>query len=243
MKKMLFILSILFAFASYGQRIVDGDQVIARDSININDLWWSVTSPSNGQLMQIVGGRLVNSTVSLTPWDSLYFENLTDGDIDWYQGGIKLGDIDIDGRYLLLTDTTDYVQFTDSITEYITPTNLTDSLDLIRSGISAIASSFEITLPVNGTLSGSVSAAVEGTDYPTGWVLSVSGGDLQIQHSLSKYPSSIIVKYNTTGSTYRQLRSFDNAYSGVLEVDTDNVTIESISAFYTAYKLKIKISF
>lgn len=99
---------------------------------------------------------------------------------------------------------------------------------------------YRITLPVNGTLSGSAAAA---TDLPSGWSLSVSGGDLEIEHGLGRYSSSVNISYNTTGSSYRQLRNFDNAYSGVLDVDSNNLTIESISTFYTAYELRITILF
>jgi len=99
---------------------------------------------------------------------------------------------------------------------------------------------YRVTLPVNGTLSGSATAA---TDLPAGWSLSTSGGDLQINHGLGRYSSAVNVAYNTSGSSYRQLRNFDNAYSGVLNVDNNNLTIESISNFYTAYALRITIIF
>ena len=102
---------------------------------------------------------------------------------------------------------------------------------------------YSITLPIEGTLSGSVAAAVEGTDYPTGWVLSASGGNLQVNHGLGRYTANTNVFLNSSGSSYRQLRNFDNAYSGILDVDDNNVIIESISTFYTAYKLRVKIIF
>lgn len=102
---------------------------------------------------------------------------------------------------------------------------------------------YKITLPVNGTLSGSVAAAVEGTDYPTGWVLAASGGNLQINHGLTRYAMNARVKYNVSGNQYRHLKDFENGYSGLLDVDSDNLTIEGISTFYTAYKLQILISF
>lgn len=104
----------------------------------------------------------------------------------------------------------------------------------------AMKSNYKITLPVNGTLSGSAAAA---TDLPSGWSLSVSGGDLQINHGLGRYSASVNVSYNTSGDSYRYLRNFDNAYSGYVDVDNNNLTIESISTLYTAYKLRIKIIF
>lgn len=104
----------------------------------------------------------------------------------------------------------------------------------------AMKSNYKITLPVNGTLSGSAAAA---TDIPSGWSLSVSDGDLQINHGMGRYSSEVNIKYNTSGESYRQLRNFDNAYSGVLDVDNNNLTIESISTFYTAYELRITIIF
>jgi len=102
---------------------------------------------------------------------------------------------------------------------------------------------YEITLPIAGTLSGSVSLMVEGTDYPTGWVISTSGGDLIINHGKGAYTANVSVKYNASGDAYRQMRNFDNAYSGILDTDNNNFTIESISQFYTEYKLRISILF
>lgn len=97
-----------------------------------------------------------------------------------------------------------------------------------------------ITLPINGTLTGSVAAA---TDVPAGWVLSTVGGDLKIQHGLLKYASGVNVFYNSAGSSYRQYRNFADAYSGILNVDNNNLTIESITQDYTGYIIRIQILF
>ncbi len=102
---------------------------------------------------------------------------------------------------------------------------------------------YEITLPVAGTLSASISAAVEGTDYESGWNLSASGGNLEIGHNLSNYVASVTVFYNTSGDAYRQLVNFQSAYNNIENYSQDSLSVISISEYYTQYKLKVYLLF
>jgi len=98
---------------------------------------------------------------------------------------------------------------------------------------------YEITLPIAGTLAGSIISATEGTDYPTGWNLSASGSNLEIGHNTDRYVANVTVFYNTGGEGYRQLVNFQSAYNNIQNYNKDSLTIVSISEYYTQYKLKV----
>jgi hypothetical protein len=225
MKKTLLITSLIFlSFVGYSQTrnelieafrefILTGDSLRATTQIDLND-----TTLATKQYV-------LNTAGAGNGWDSLTW-NASTGQIVWWYAGIEIDSINTDNRYVLLSDST---------SQYLTAYSINNLIN--QSGIQTV---YRITLPINGTLSGSAAAA---TDLPSGWSLSVSGGDLQINHGLGRYSASVNVRYNTSGDSYRQLRNFDNAYSGVLDVDNNNLTIESISTFYTAYELRITIIF
>jgi hypothetical protein len=149
----------------------------------------------------------------------------------WYIGASQIGSTveSLDGRNVKYSDSTD-VYYTQ---------NYLDSA-LLLAGTKNV---FPITLPVAGSLTVSINAAVEGVDYPTGWILTASGGNLQINHGLARYSASVRVKYNVSGDQYRHLKDFESGYSGLLDVDDNNLTIESITTFYNSNKLKIYILF
>ena len=176
---------------------------------------------------------LVNS--GLVGIDSISFEN--GYVVYWVAGSVSDSTISLDVRYLQYSDTTSLVvtitQLNDSLDNY--PTNL----DLDTALLGLTQSVYNITLPINGTLSGSVAAAVEGTDYPTGWVLSASGVNLLIEHNLSRHGANVNVSYNISSTNYKFLRPFVDAYQGWTNLDDDNVRIETISTRYTQSILKI----
>ena len=170
--------------------------------------------------------------------DSIPF-NPENGNQEMYFSGAIVYTTNFDSRYVRIQDSTDV---------YVNWNTLLDSINRVDSTIEEIATStkyvYTVYLPINGTLAGSVSAAIEGVDYPTGWVLSASSNDLQINHGLDRYTADITVAYNYSGTGYRQLRNFADAYSGKFDVDTNNTTIESVAyPFYTQYRIKISILF
>ena len=231
MKKLIFLLGILsFALTGHSQKNMETAKITEYLILNADTVRFD-GAQIDGEVIKRVSGVWTNGTggAGSAAVDSLIWD-FSDGYLGWYISGSVSDSISLDDRYVEISDTLS--------TGIFYTQRQVDSLV-----VNYQSTVFTISLPINGTLSGSVAAAVEGTDYPDGWVLAASGGDLQVNHGLGRYTMDATVKYNTTGDTYRQLRNFDNAYSGVLDVDDENVTIESISTFYTAYKLKIHISF
>jgi len=228
MKKLILIFGIVFSvFLADAQ--IKGYTVEATEYLIISgDTLGATTQLTGADTIAATKDYVLSVAGAGNGWDSIIYQP-DDGYLVWWYAGARIDSTSTDGRDVMYTDSTDifYTQRT------------VDSL-ITASGAQTV---YAITLPIAGTLSGSVALMVEGTDYPTGWVIAASGGDLQVNHGLGRYTANTTIKYNTTGSTYRQLRNFDNAYSGVLDVDNNNVTIESISTFYTAYKLKIHILF
>jgi hypothetical protein len=166
--------------------------------------------------------------------DSIPF-NIATGDQDMYLSGLISYTTNFDGRYVRIQDSLQV-----SSNNYVNFNTLNDSIASLESQIGATVNFYRITLPINGTLAGSVAAA---TDVPPGWVLGSLGGNLTVNHNIGRYLANVRVKYNVSGDQYRHLKDFESGYSGLLDVDNNNLTIESISTFYTAAKLQIIISF
>ena len=244
MNKLVFVLIVIIvlAFSNAGDNIIiqsarlDGlfygnasgatDTLIIPDVDSVGQYMFSnARDPINS--LDVVNLRTLTNSTS-NGWDSIPFDSGS-GDLKVYLGAANVYTTSLDDRYIMYSDTTSlvpgYGEFQDSITAV---------KSLITEGL--MKTIYTITLPINGTLSGSVAAA---TDFPDGWVLSASGGDLEINHGTGRYCTNVNVAYNSSGTAYRLLRNFDNGYSGVLNDDVNNVTVESISDFYTAYALKI----
>lgn len=95
--------------------------------------------------------------------------------------------------------------------------------------IGSTPQSFSITLPSASTVSGRISAAVEGTDYPTGWVLSADGLNIEITHGLGRWIANVTVWAKTTGTQRQQLFN-TAAYNGVTCLDDNTVKIFSLAS-------------
>ena len=198
---------------------------------------------------------------NVTGFDSIDYNILDNGLLRFLSTSIVTYSVSLDGRMAQLSDSTVVfvtpTQLNDSLANYTTTEDLSDSLNLhvLYSDSTDIYYSqhdvdsllliagqqnvFSITLPINGTLAGSIAAAVEGTDYPTGWVLSASGVNLLIEHNLSRYGANVNVSYNISSTNYKFLRPFVDAYQGWTNLDDDNVRVETISTRYTQSILKI----
>ncbi|MCK9544420.1 MAG: hypothetical protein M0R03_20570 [Novosphingobium sp.] len=100
----------------------------------------------------------------------------------------------------------------------------------------------EITLPSDTTVAGRISSLTEGTDYPTGWSLSVgeSEFDLLITHNKGKKVFDIKVYSVDSLGKERMLIPFDNAYSGILTIDSNSVQIEALSEVQRQLKIYIE---
>lgn len=96
-----------------------------------------------------------------------------------------------------------------------------------------------ITLPSDTTVAGRIFGAVEGIDYPTGWVLTTGDSeyDLLITHTVSRNIANVSVfSVDGTGKE-RMLVPFNNAYTGILTIDVDSFQVEAL----TDVQLEIKI--
>jgi hypothetical protein len=118
---------------------------------------------------------------------------------------------------------------------------------LTLADISGFIEPITITLPSEGSVQARVDNAVEGVDYPTGWVLYAAGdnaNDLIIEHGLTKYVifvsiNSIQVGGLTPGS--RMLLG-NAAYSGIIAPDNDTLRIEGLATKATIIKINIIFS-
>nr|WP_320022081.1 hypothetical protein [uncultured Draconibacterium sp.] len=89
---------------------------------------------------------------------------------------------------------------------------------------------FKITLPAASSVFDRIEKAVEGTDYPSGWILSdmVDGEfHISINHGLGRRVAGITV-CSVDGTEERQLRPYSAAYMGWYTPDTNNLVIETL---------------
>lgn len=100
-----------------------------------------------------------------------------------------------------------------------------------------------ITLPSDTTVEGRITGLIEGTDYPTGWSLSVGETefDLLITHNKGKKIFDVKIYSVDSLGKERMLIPFNNAYSGILAIDSNSVQIEALAGVQR--QLKIYISF
>lgn len=99
---------------------------------------------------------------------------------------------------------------------------------------------YTVRLPSQSTVQARINAAVEGVDYPTGWVLTtgVSPVDINIEHNLGRRVANITIFSETTASEHQQL--FDTAaHNGVTTPDVNNVLVQSLATITTAINIYI----
>lgn len=117
--------------------------------------------------------------------------------------------------------------------------NVEDALIQLWNKIEATKNVYSVMLPSSTTVAGRIAGAVEGTDYPTGWVLNagVSPVDLYIVHGLNKRVSSISV-WAITGTEEQQLFN-TAAYNGVKTPSVNELLIQSLATINKAIKIYI----
>lgn len=164
--------------------------------------------------------------------DSIPF-NPTNGNLDAYFGGVNFYTTNLDDRY---------IEYGDTLTIAVTQNQLADSLAIRDSLIDVKKYVYTITLPISGTLAGSI-AAMTSSDNPYGWTFTANGTNLEIQHDLGRSLANVTVKYNSSGTIYRALVPHQTAYNTFEDEDLNNATIISISNFYSQYELKVHLTF
>ena len=115
----------------------------------------------------------------------------------------------------------------------------TDSVLLLFSG-----NVYAITLPSAATIAGRISAASEGTDYPTGWVLAAGTdpADIDITHNLGMRVANVNIFYNVSGTENRQLVNFNNAYTGIITTSINQLRIEGLTTIQKEIQIYITFS-
>ena len=100
--------------------------------------------------------------------------------------------------------------------------------------------SYTITLPNASTVNGRCIGAVEGTDYPNGWIIKAYNGnpnDFHIIHGLNKRIFNIAI-YTVSGSGDRLL--YGNAsHSGLIAPDKSNLRIENLATIATPLVIQL----
>jgi len=128
-----------------------------------------------------------------------------------------------------------------SSTNYLKLLNDATAVDSVLIEISS-KPVYTITLPSATSVANRVSGAVEGTDYPIGWVISdgtISAADLDITHTIGRRVISVDVFYNYTGTVYRQLVNFSNAYTGIVTPSDGTLRIEGLTTVQKEIKIYI----
>lgn len=97
---------------------------------------------------------------------------------------------------------------------------------------------YRISLPASSDVATRVAGAVEGIDYPTGWVLAASAGyNISITHGLGRKVAFVKV-FEIDGGVERLAKDFFDAYSGL--TGTDNaVIIEGLSTLAVPLRIEL----
>lgn len=114
----------------------------------------------------------------------------------------------------------------------------TEDLDRLR----AMSNAYTIVLPAETTVASRVLGAVEGTDYPTGWVIEAdtNPGDLKVTHNLDRRVAFVTV-FSVDGIEETQLYA-NAAFSGIFSPDRDTVIIRSLATIETPIVIHILFS-
>ena len=101
---------------------------------------------------------------------------------------------------------------------------------------------YRLTLPSASTVAGRIAAAVEGTDYPMGWVLEVSSNptDLKITHGLSLRVAMVSISSVSNG--VETLLIGNAAFSGVKSLSTIIAEILSLATIQTQIAIYIEFA-
>jgi hypothetical protein len=97
---------------------------------------------------------------------------------------------------------------------------------------------FSITLPSSTTIAGRIAGAI---DVPTGWTLSegANSANLDIEHNLGRRVANVSVTYLISGTEYKALVPFNNAYSTFSTQDTNNLRIEGLTTIQKTIQIFI----
>jgi len=219
MKRLILFIGFLFSIVFvYGQRQLDTETIVVRDSINLVGEWITLDSATNDQIIQRVNGRWVNVDNSL-------LDSVTVTDFTIKGDGTNTNPLGIDSTYIPTLNylETNYFAKSDSVTEFVTPAQLSDSISSANIPEQDV---YTIILPSASTVAGRITGAIS---VPSGWTLTDDGTDIVITHSLGRRVASVDVTYVVSGTQDRHLVNFNNAYTGLVSADSNNLTIENLT--------------
>jgi len=219
MKRLILFIGFLFSIVFvYGQRQLDTETIVVRDSINLVGEWITLDSATNDQIIQRVNGRWVNVDNSL-------LDSVTVTDFTIKGDGTNTNPLGVDSTYIPTLNylETNYFAKSDSVTEFVTPAQLSDSISSANIPEQDV---YTIVLPSAATVAGRITGAIS---VPSGWTLTDDGSDLVITHSLGRRVASVDVTYVVSGTQDRHLVNFNNAYTGLVSADSNNLTIENLT--------------
>lgn len=218
MKKLIAILFILFSVTAYSQ--IKVFTVDVRDYFTLDgDSLTTTTQVDSNDTIMATKQFVINTAGAGNGWDSLVWNSNT-GHIIWYYAGSTIDSMNIDDRFVEISDSALYATAY-SLNYYV------DSLSTLFSG--AVQYVYEVNLPSSTTVAGRIALATAGTDYPAGWTIGTGdyAVDLKITHGLGRRVSSVSV-FAKTGAQERQL--FGNAaYSGIYTQSDNILVIESLA--------------
>lgn len=173
-------------------------------------------TPADGQIIKRQSGVWVNvADPALDPYTTFTFNEgvLTPaGAIRTYKGSTLVETLNLDAYYVNATELT-------AILAGYAP-------------ISTLKETFKIHLAIgNGEdIATRLVGLVEGTDYPTGWVLDagVDPKDLVINHGLGRDVCDVTI-FSLESGTSKRKRINSLGYVGLFTTDADEFTIESVA--------------
>lgn len=92
----------------------------------------------------------------------------------------------------------------------------------------AMKNVYSITLPGASNVAGRIALAVEGVDYPVGWVLAADGLNLSVTHNLGRWVTDVKVFAKTTGTQRQQLRD-TAAENGLTALSSNELKVYSLA--------------
>jgi hypothetical protein len=110
--------------------------------------------------------------------------------------------------------------------------------------LQGLAGRVSITLPAETTVAGRVLNAVEGVDYPTGWVLSAGANpvDLKIVHNLdSNFCDLTVLSIDPSTGAERLLPPFSQAFTGIQALDRNILCVEGLTEVMTRIRININM--
>ena len=193
----------------------------------------SHTNKSILDLITAAGGGVIPTAAQIAAWDSY-----TANSAEFVQDTVALMLQSITGLTWTYDDTAGTLTPVVTLENFTTDNLAEGSVNKYSSSANAV-NEFTITLPASGTVAGRVAAAVETTNYPTGWTLAASSGiSLLITHTLTgRRLSNINVFEEPSG---RLSVPFYTAFSGILNPpDTDTILIEGLNPTPDALRIEL----